>query len=61
MLRVYSVPFSNLCKGIVGNGEVRPASMLGSDVLGNNFGECYIITFLRDVTQLTFIVTADQR
>jgi len=49
----------------VGNGEVRPASMLGSDVLGNNFGnnfgECYIITFLRDVTQLTFIVTADQR
>ena len=28
--------FSNLCSGILGNGEVRPAETLGSEVSGTH-------------------------
>jgi hypothetical protein len=41
---------SILCSGIVGNGELWSADMLRSEVLCAYFGECYVITVLRDVT-----------
>jgi hypothetical protein len=50
LLRFHFFLFSILCSGIVGNGVVRPADMLGSEVLGNYCGEDYVITVLRDVT-----------
>jgi len=31
---------------MVGNVEVRPADMLGSEVSGTHFGEFYVITVL---------------
>jgi len=39
-----------LFSGILGNGGVRPADMLGSDVSGTHSGECYVIRVLLDVT-----------
>ena len=40
---------------------MRPADMITSEVSGTQFGECNVITVLRDVTYLTFVGTADQR
>ena len=31
-------------------GEVRPEDILGSEVSGIHFGECYVVTALWDVT-----------
>jgi len=39
-----------VCNFIVGTGELRLADMLGSEVSGTQFGECYIITVLWGVT-----------
>jgi len=35
--------------------------MLRSEVSGTNFGECYVITVLWDVKQLTTVGMAEQR
>ena len=52
-LGVHSFLFSNLCSGIVGTGVARPADMLDFEISGFHCGECYVITVLWDVTQLT--------
>jgi hypothetical protein len=49
-IRVRFFLFSNLCSGILGTGKVWPADMIGSEVSGTHFGECYVITVLWDVT-----------
>jgi hypothetical protein len=50
LLHVHFFPFSILCPGIVGTGEVRTADMLGSEVTGTDCAECYVIAVLWDVT-----------
>jgi hypothetical protein len=43
LLRVHFFLFINLCSGIVGTDEVRPADMLGCEVSSTQFGECYVL------------------
>jgi hypothetical protein len=50
LLRVHYFLFSTLYSGTVGTGEVRPADILGYEVSGNHFVECYVNTVLWDVT-----------
>jgi len=50
LLRVHSFVFS-----------IYVADMLRSEVSGTNFGECYVITVLWDVKQLTTVGMAEQR
>ena len=57
----HSFLFNNLCSGIVGTGVVQPVDMLGFEVSGNHFGECYVARVLRDVTWLAVVGWAEQR
>ena len=50
LLSVNYFLFIIVCSGIVCTGVMRPADMLGSEVSGNQFGDCYIMTVLCVVT-----------
>ena len=50
LLSVNYFLFIIVCSGIVGTGVTRPADMLGSEVSDTQFGDCYIMTVLCDVT-----------
>jgi len=50
LLHFHSFLFSILCSGIVGTGLVQPEGMLGFQVSGIHFEECYVIRVLWYVT-----------
>jgi len=50
LLHVHFFLFLILRSGIVGTGEVRPAEMVVSEFSESHFGECYVISVLRNVT-----------
>jgi len=50
LLGVHSFLFSVLCSGILGTGVAHLADMIGFEISGTHFVECYAITELCDVT-----------
>ena len=46
LLRDHSYQFSNLCSGIVGTADMRPADMICSENADTKFGNCYVIVVL---------------